>query len=98
MMVPGLACTANSATTSRTCSSLSTVTLMMSAFGNIGDAVGQRGAALASGVMASTRTSKTVDRPASQVIAWPSGAHVAQADVPSFSSSGAVIVDSLMTG
>ena len=31
MMVPGLACAASSPTTSRTCSSLSTVTLMMSA-------------------------------------------------------------------
>ena len=63
MTVPGLALAASSPTTSRTCSSLSTVTLMMSAVATSATLSASVAPASASGVIASARTSKTVTPP-----------------------------------
>ena len=63
MTVPGLACAASSVITSRTCSSLSTVMLMMSAVATSATSSAKVAPSSASGVIASVRTSKTVTPP-----------------------------------
>ena len=63
MTVPGLAWAASSATTSRTCASLSTVTLMTSASATSATLSANVAPSSASGVIDSVRTSKTVSPP-----------------------------------
>ena len=87
MTVPGFACSASSPTTSRTCASLSTVTLMTSAAGDVGDAVGRRGARLGQrrhrlgAHVEHDQTARPVDQPLGHRRALVAQADVAELDV-----------------